>query len=155
MKLQYLALMVGFASTAICGSAGDPQAPQERQKLAGTWKGFVVEGRGESPDRGPVKLELKVTEQAMAGHEFKGTNLVDHGHGEYTIDTSQSPWVLDAWQTNELGRKQNFIGIYKLEADTLQWCVSPRKVRPTEFRSGDGSFLLILKRQKAVESSAK
>jgi hypothetical protein len=44
--------------------------------------------------------------------------------------------------------KQEFIGIYTLEADLLKWCVSPQKVRPQTFETKKGQFLLILKRQK-------
>jgi uncharacterized protein (TIGR03067 family) len=126
----------------------DAEEPAARKQLAGTWKGFTVEGRGENPDRGPVKLELRITEQEIAGLEFKGTNVVDHGKGAYVLDLTKTPALLDAAKTNERGRKQEYVGIYTLEGDTLKWCVSPRKTRPTDFRTGDGGFLLILKRQK-------
>ena len=155
MKTKYLTVVALFFIAATSLLAAEPNEQQERKKLVGTWKGFVVEGQGENPNRGPVKLELKVTEQTMAGLEFKGTNVVDHGQGEFTFDLTNTPAILDAWKTNERGRKQNFIGICKLEGDTLKWCVSPRKTRPAEFRSGDGGYLLILKRQKAVEPQAK
>jgi len=118
-----------------------------RQKLAGVWKGFTVEGRGENPNRGPVKLELRITEQEIAGLEFKGTNIVDHGKGGYTLDLSQNPARLDAAKASERGRKQEYVGIYSLEGDTLKWCVSPQKARPETFETKKGQFLLILKRQ--------
>ena len=121
---------------------------QERQKFAGVWKGFAVEGRGENPDRGPVKLELQIAEQTIKGLEFKGTNTVDHGEGQFSLDLSQAPKHLDAWKTNERGRKQSYVGIYTLEGDTLKWCVSPQKVRPETFETKKGQFLLVLKRQK-------
>jgi uncharacterized protein (TIGR03067 family) len=108
---------------------------QERQRFVGVWKGFTVEGRGENPDRGPVKLELRITEKTIKGLEFKGTNVVDHGEGEFTLDLRQSPGCLDATQTNERGRKQTYLGIYTLEGDTLKWCVSPQKVRPKTFET--------------------
>jgi len=73
--------------------------------------------------------------------------VVDHGEGEFTLDLSQSPKHLDAWKTNERGRKQNYVGIYTLEGDTLKWCVSPQKVRPQTLETKKGQFLLILKRQ--------
>jgi hypothetical protein len=60
----------------------EAQEPQEREKFVEAWKGFAVEGRGENPDRGPVKLELRITVKTMRGLEFKGTNVVDHGEGE-------------------------------------------------------------------------
>ncbi|MBP8260247.1 MAG: TIGR03067 domain-containing protein [Verrucomicrobia bacterium] len=127
--------------------AAEPAEAKEREKMAGVWKGFTVEGRGEQPDRGPVKLELRITEKEIAGLEFKGDKVIDHGKGAYVLDLTKSPAVLDAAKVNEFGRKQEFVGIYTLEGDTLRWCVSPRKVRPKEFRTGDGGYLLILKRQ--------
>ena len=128
--------------------AADDQEETERRNFVGVWKGFTVEGRGERPDRGPVKLELRITEKSMKGLEFKGTNVVDHGQGEYALDLRQNPRFLDAWKTNERGRKQSYVGIYTLEDDTLKWCVSPQKVRPVTFETKKGQFLLILKRQK-------
>jgi len=150
------ALTVPLLCLAALPLAGaEVNEPQERQKFVGVWKGLAVEGRGENPDRGPVKLELRIAEKSMKGLELKGTNVVDHGEGEFALDLSQNPKYLDAWKTNERGRKQSYVGIYTLEGDTLRWCVSPRKTRPTEFRTGDGGFLLILKRQKQAEPKPK
>src|SRR5581483_6096487 len=33
-----------------------------RDKLVGVWNGYAVEGKGENPDRGPVKIELTITQ---------------------------------------------------------------------------------------------
>lgn len=128
--------------------SADANEQPERQKFVGLWKGFTVEGRGENPDRGPVKLELRITEKTIKGLEFKGTNVVDHGEGTFVLDLSKDPKYLDGVKTNERGRQQNYIGIYTLEGDTLKWCVSPQKVRPETFETKKGQFLLILKRQK-------
>jgi uncharacterized protein (TIGR03067 family) len=135
-----------LAATALLAADGNDQ--QERKKFVGTWKGFAVEGKGENPDRGPVKLELRITEKTIKGLEFKGTNVVDHGEGEFALDLAQNPKLLDAWKSNERGRKQNYVGIYTLEGDTFKWCVSPQKVRPETFETKKGQFLLIFKRQK-------
>ena len=147
MKQRIVIIQLLSALAASCLWAADSTELGERQKFVGTWKGFTVEGRGENPDRGPVKLELRITGKVMKGLEFKGTNVVDHGEGEFTLDLSQSPKYLDAWKTNERGRKQNYVGIYTIEGDTLKWCVSPQKVRPQTLETKKGQFLLILKRQ--------
>ena len=146
IKTIVLAALPCLATVSLQGA--EENDPQERGKFVGTWKGFAVEGRGENPDRGPVKLELRITEKTMKGLEFKGTNVVDHGEGEFALDLGPTPKQLDAWKTNERGRKQNYVGIYTLEGDTLKWCVSPQKVRPETFETKKGQFLLILKRQK-------
>jgi uncharacterized protein (TIGR03067 family) len=145
-KSLLLAGLPCLAAIALQGAEADEQ--QERKEFVGVWKGFTVEGRGENPDRGPVKLELRIAEKTMKGLEFKGTNTVDHGEGEFALDLRQSPKHLDAWQTNERGRKVSYVGIYTLERDTLKWCVSPQKARPETFETKKGQFLLILKRQK-------
>jgi hypothetical protein len=78
-KLVLTALLSVLAAVSATGAESDDQ--QERKKLTGVWKGFAVEGRGENPDRGPVKLELTFTERSIKGLEFKGTNVVNHGEG--------------------------------------------------------------------------
>ena len=119
-----------------------------RKKLVGVWKGFAVEGRGERPDRGPVKLELTITETSIKGIESKGQGTIDHGEGAYTLDLTQKSPFLDAAKSNERGRKEEYVGIYSLEGDTLKWCVTRQKQRPTEFATANRAFLLILKRQE-------
>jgi uncharacterized protein (TIGR03067 family) len=118
-----------------------------RKQLVGFWKGFAVEGRGERPDRGPVKLEVTITESAIKGIEVKGEGTINHGEGTHTFNLKESPRWLDATKTNERGRKEEYLGIYSLEGDTLKWCVSRGKQRPTQFETVKGSFLVILKRQ--------
>ena len=120
----------------------------ERAKLVGVWKGFAVDGKGENPDRGPVKLEITITEKTMHGFELKGEARTDHGEGEFTPDLSTSPRNLDASKAAERGRKRTYVGIYTLEGDTLKWGVSPQKTRPTTFETKKGQFLLILKKAK-------
>jgi uncharacterized protein (TIGR03067 family) len=119
-----------------------------RKHLVGVWKGFAVEGQGERPDRGPVKLELTISETTIKGIESKGQGTIDHGEGRFTLDLKQSPRWLDAGKTNDRGRKEEYLGIYTLEGDTLKWCVTRQKQRPTRFETADRAFLLILKRQK-------
>lgn len=147
-----IVMMSGVVAAALAGAEGGEAA--ERQKFVGVWKGFTVEGRGENPDRGPVKLELRITEKAIKGFEFKGANIVDHGEGEYVLDLSQSPKHLDAAKSSERGRSQSYVGIYALDGDTLKWCVSPQKVRPETFETKKGQFLLILKRQPGEAPAA-
>lgn len=139
--------LVLLVSAAI--SATEPKAAvegQERARLVGVWKGFTVEGKGENPDRGPVKLEMTITERVIRGIQIRDKERIDHGEGEYTLNLGASPHHLDAVKTIGQGRTQSFVGVYKLEGDTLHWCVSPQKVRPESFETKKGQFLLIFKR---------
>lgn len=153
MKLSF-----AFLALLLAGSPVNPARAQDakpasaedaaaRKQLVGLWKGFAVEGRGERPDRGPVKLEVTITETAIKGIEVKGEGTINHGEGAHTFNLKESPRWLDATKTNERGRKEEYLGIYSLEGDTLRWCVSRGKQRPTEFMTAKGSFLVILKRQ--------
>ena len=139
---------LGVLGLVILSGPAAAQLPeqQSRQRLVGVWKGFTVEGRGENPERGPVKLELRITEKTITGLEFKGANVVNHGEGPFTLDLSREPKHLDAWKVNEAGRKQTYLGIYTLEGDTFKWCVSPQKIRPETFETRKGQFLLVLRR---------
>jgi uncharacterized protein (TIGR03067 family) len=141
-------VMISLVLAATLSRAADPPPDaQERKELAGVWKGFAVDGKGEKPDQGPVKLELSISEQAIHGIEFKGETRIDHGEGAFTLDLAAMPRQLDGTKTNERGRKEAWLGIYKREGDTLYWCVG-RRERPETFETFKGQFLLILKRGK-------
>ena len=148
--------VIGASSLVLLGAddSGKATDAQERQRLAGVWRGFTVEGKGERPDRGPVKLEITITDRKIHGIESKADDRVDHGEGEYLIELTKDPRQLDATQTNERGRKREYLGIYLIEGDTLKWCVSPQKVRPETFETKKGQFLLILKRDPAGRPAA-
>lgn len=129
--------------------AAQPQPAQPaRAKLAGLWAGYAVEGKGEKPDQGPVKLELVITNDLIKATQFKGKDPLDLGEGTFVLDLAKSPGNLDATKkTDNPNRKETWVGIYQLDGDTLKWCVG-RKARPTEFATGQGAFLIILKRKK-------
>lgn len=154
MRQTLARLVLPALLVAVPANAADaPPKPDEaalRKKLVGVWKGFTVNGKGENPNAGPVKLELTITETTIHGLEIKtGGDNVDHGKGEFTFDLTQNPQQLDASQTNERGRKRAYVGIYTLDGDTLKWCVSPQKTRPSTFETSKGQFLLILRREQA------
>jgi uncharacterized protein (TIGR03067 family) len=153
-----LALAVTAATSGAPGADQPPNAPDEkaeRARLVGVWKGYTVEGKGENPDAGPVKLELTFTERTIQGIEIREAERFDHGEGEYTLQLDTEPRRLDAAKSRGAGRKQEYIGIYRLEGDTLKWCVSPRKVRPETFETVKGQYLLILKRDKPAGPGAQ
>ena len=119
-----------------------------REKLVGVWNGYAVEGKGENPDRGAVKLELTITKDLIKAKQFKGKEDFDLGEGTYLIVQDKSPNNLDGdKKLDNPNRKEIWLGIYQLDGDTLKWCVG-RKARPTEFETKQGQFLLIFKRSK-------
>ncbi|MCL4207475.1 MAG: TIGR03067 domain-containing protein [Pirellulaceae bacterium] len=137
------------ALLTLCSAMAVAQPPDEaaeRARFVGVWKGFAVHGRGERPNEGPVQLELTITERTIRGIQVRGSDRMDHGQGEYVLRMGANPKHLDAAKTAERGRSQAYVGIYRLEGDTLYWCVSPQKQRPKTFETQKGQFLLILHR---------
>ncbi|MEQ8785745.1 MAG: TIGR03067 domain-containing protein [Pirellulaceae bacterium] len=144
MVCHVLLLVVVMAAPA--RSAETDEAGQ-RKLLAGDWRGFAVEGKGENPDAGAVKLELTITDKTIHGVTFQGGQRVDQGEGKYALDLAAAPAALDGSKLRLNGRQETWLGIYTLEGDTLKWCVG-RRERPTEFETVKGQFLLILRRAK-------
>lgn len=126
---------------------GAQPATSAREKLIGVWYGFAVEGKGENPNQGPVKVELTITKDLIIGKQFKGTQPFELGEGTFELTLEKTPHYLDGnKKLDNPNRKEIWLGIYQLDGDTLKWCVG-RKSRPTEFETKQGSFLLILKRK--------
>ena len=139
-----ISLSLGLCWFFSAAHAADNDEAAMRKKLAGTWRGFAVEGTGERADQGPVKLEVTITEKEISALK---DGKEDMGAGTYKLDLSQTPMSLEGTRTRGMGPKGTFFGIFKLEGETLKWCVAnPRYPRPTEFRTVKGQFLLILKR---------
>lgn len=124
----------------------EPDPAEEVKKFAGVWKGYVVDGRGEKPNQGPVKLEISVKGDTITAVQEGNKDL---GEGTFTLKLLKEAKQIDAVRTKNPGKGQTFLGIYYLEEDTLKWCVSTRKKdRPADFITKTGQFLLILKREK-------
>ena len=143
------ALVVVLASPVLAEEPKQPEAVKaELKKLDGVWEGYAVEGKGEKPDRGPVHLRLTIKGDTITAFDLKDNK--DMGRGTFKLDPTQKLKTLDA--TGVLlpaKRDRTFLGIYELDGDTLKWCVdNRRKDRPTEFRTNNGAYLLILKRKK-------
>lgn len=152
MRLRW-EMFLAVASFAAPSRYAMNAADDDRAKFAGVWQGFVVEGRGDRPDRGPVKLEITVTGDKMSSRDLnaRDTSKADLGEGTYKLDGAQNPKTIDATGTNGQNRGKLFPGIYLVDGNTLKWCVAnPGKQRPTEFisRPSGGQFLMVLKRVK-------
>jgi len=144
-----IALMAGLlVGTGLAAGEGDAKG-EAVPNLDGVWTGFAVEGKGETPDRGPVHLKLVIKGNHIAAERLDGGRL--HAtEGTFTLRPG-SPMQMDGTETRPPGRGRPgvFLGIARLEGDTLKWCVAtPRNPRPTEFETKRPNFLVILKRQK-------
>ena len=73
-------------------AAADEAADKERERFVGVWQGFVVEGQGENPNRGSVKLTLKITKDSIIATQDKEGDL---GEGSFSFDLSATPHTID------------------------------------------------------------
>jgi uncharacterized protein (TIGR03067 family) len=117
--------------------------------LSGVWQGYVVDGKGENPNRGNVHLELTVKGNQIVGKRLDGQGG-SLGQGTYTITAGQKVWLIDATQTGTRGGKPRvYLGICTFARDTMRWCVStPGNKRPADFETKGQQFLVIIKRLK-------
>ena len=146
MKLSASAVVFVLLLAPLALAAADDEEAAEHKKLVGTWHGYAVEGRGENPDRGPVKLVLTITMDRITGLK---DGKQDVGEGAHKLDLTKQPKRLDATRTRKPGTGRTHLGIYKLDGDTLNWCVANwNKPLPTDFVTRKGQYLLILKRKK-------
>jgi uncharacterized protein (TIGR03067 family) len=147
MKSQAFFAVILACCIARPSRAAEPDPTDDVKKLAGVWKGYVVNGRGEQPNQGPVKLEITVKGETILAVQDGSKDL---GEGTYTLKFTKDGKHIDAVRSKNPGKGQTFLGIYSLEGDTLKWCVStPKKDRPADFITKTGQFLLILKRDKS------
>lgn len=154
MKARWLVAALGLAAASVPALvAAEASEATARRALVGVWTGFAVEGAGEQPDRGPVKIQLTITERTIAGVQFQGERAIDHGEGTYALSLTNRPAWLDGSKPRGNNNQDVWLGIYSLDGDTLKWCVR-KKDRPTEFATRDKAFLLILKRQKTATPTA-
>jgi uncharacterized protein (TIGR03067 family) len=60
------------------------------------------------------------------------------------IDATKKPKEIEL----VVGKGKAFLGIYKLEGETLTLCIGDQKTRPTEFESKKGRLLIQYKKHK-------
>jgi uncharacterized protein (TIGR03067 family) len=145
-RFTFSIALVALGCTALLVAQEDESQEPARAQLVGVWNGYAVEGKGDNLNQGPVKLELKISPELIQAKQFKGEEVLDLGEGTFEIVHDKSPHHLDG--NKKLAnpkRKEVWLGIYRLEGDTLYWCVG-RRTRPAEFETKEGAFLLILKR---------
>ncbi|MBM4000801.1 MAG: TIGR03067 domain-containing protein [Planctomycetes bacterium] len=134
MKRIALAVLVVLSAVSFV-SADDAEA---RKQLTGVWKGRV--------DNGATGHEITFTADLISGVKDGKRDL---GKGAYKIDQSAMPWRMDATEVKEGGAKgQVWKGIYKIDGDSLTWCVGTKDT-PSKFETGNGQFMLVLKREPA------
>jgi hypothetical protein len=138
------ALAIGAAKAAEQGVVAKDAAVPD---LNGVWQGFVVEGKGEQPDRGPTHLELTVKGNHIGAKRLDGENG-SLGEGNYKLTPGRF-LLMNATEIRNRRKGHTYQGICIVEPDMLKWCVAtPGNKRPKDFETKGQQFLLILKRRK-------
>jgi uncharacterized protein (TIGR03067 family) len=146
MKLSGLGALLAAAAALARASQGETP-PISAKDLEGTWTGMrFTEGRGDDPSKG-AKVEFTFKGELLAGRKESGSLI---GEATFTIDGRN----LDATGTTGGYRGKTYLGIFKLEGDTLTWCVSGvagrNARRPRDFAADPGTsqYLIVLRRRK-------
>ena len=161
---------------ALPAAAADKKEAPKPPSLDGVWEGWVVEGKGENPNRGQIHLQLTIKDNKVTGKKIGGGGPGgdDMGAGTVALNAEGEVKQMDATRTGgggggpggggRGGRRGGpgggggaggggggYKGIMTVEGDTLKWCVAnPGKERPTQFATDrrQGQFLMILKKQE-------
>jgi uncharacterized protein (TIGR03067 family) len=139
-----------IAVAAVSPLAGQPnQGKKELDALQGTWLVEALEYNGQDfKDKFKFTLVIKGDVMAVEGD---GEVKKDYAKMTLKVDPATKPKNIDLKVTAGGQLDVTMEGIYELKKDELQMCVTVFGLdRPTEFKSGDGSSiaLLKLKRQK-------
>ncbi|MBI5774355.1 MAG: TIGR03067 domain-containing protein [Verrucomicrobia bacterium] len=150
-------LLAGLLSFNAALLAQTPEAA-EMKKLDGTWVGGVKGGGGGGGKGGKVGkgggqgFMVSVTELVIKDGKItaKGDRGSDFGAGTYKLNLGANPKVLDASGTGGRSAGKTHLGIYKLNGDTLEWCVgNPGIARPKDyFTTPQVQFHMVLQRKK-------
>ncbi len=139
MRFTAFASIIVAAQLALAAEDGS----EARKQLLGVWKGRVQDGA--------TGHQITFTNELITGVK-DGTR--DLGKGSYTLDLANKPWRMDATEVKDDGKKgRQYFGIYKLEGDSLTWCVGTKET-PTTFETGNGQFMLVLKRLAMPDKKA-
>jgi uncharacterized protein (TIGR03067 family) len=116
------------------------------KSLQGAWVGErFTEGDGKGGARGE-KVEFLFKDGALAGRKGNGSLI---GEARYALGDKS----LDATGASGGYRNKVYTGLFKLEGDTLFWCVNGTagkdRARPTAFVAdpGQAHYLIVLKRK--------
>lgn len=151
------ALMLGLCLFAV-GRAAEPEkksptAPQEFQRLQGTWKIESWEEGGKAV----AAADLKKRELFFGGNVFvfRREGKV-HQAGLAKLDPAADPRTIDLNVREGEAKGDSLLGIYSLDGDTLKLCIQPGEERPESFKpdAKSGAIVVVAKKPKpAVEEA--
>jgi uncharacterized protein (TIGR03067 family) len=151
--LCLLVSLLCFTATA----GAQMQDAEEQKKLEGTWVGGVKNGSGsgrsgKAGKGGRQGFMVSITEFVIKDGKItaKGDRGSDFGGGTYEINIDANPKTMDAVGVAGKFQGKSYLGIYKLNGDTLEWCAAnPGIARPKDFSTTPQvQFHMVLTRKK-------
>jgi uncharacterized protein (TIGR03067 family) len=140
MRIKVMVLLaVVFASAGVV-AGGDAKA--DRKKIEGTWSVASAQKGGKDAPEGEIQ-QLRLV---FAGDKLTLKFGEKSKEGTFKIDPGKKPKHIDVTMGDKTAA-----GLYRFNKGMLELCVvEPGGERPTEFKSPEGSMImiLILKREK-------
>jgi uncharacterized protein (TIGR03067 family) len=119
--------------------------PKDSDAIQGTWLASAAEIGGKPfPDE--VRKSIKLT---LKDGKYTVTLGNSRDQGTIKLDPSAKPKALDITGTDGPNKGRTILAIYALNGDTLTICYDlSGKSRPTEFKTTEGSQLLLVTYQR-------
>lgn len=141
--------MLALALLALSGGEGFPAAQEDTAKaLQGSWTGErFTEGTGKDGAKGE-KVDFTFKDGVLVGRKASGSLI-----GEAAFVLSDGGKAIDATGSTGGYRGKTFLGVLKIEGDTLAWCMNGTagkdRKRPGGFTADPGAaqYLIVLKRR--------
>jgi uncharacterized protein (TIGR03067 family) len=144
MRIAIVTLLGTLTLLLASGTRADDKADIEKElkKFAGAWTFESIEAGGKEIPADMFK-GLTVT---FTGDKYtvkSGDDLIQSA--TLKLDPSKSPKTFDATVTEGPDKGTVLPGIYEFSGDKLKVCFDPDgKKRPTEFKGGPGSQMLVV-----------
>jgi uncharacterized protein (TIGR03067 family) len=139
-------ILLPFAATLLVAAVPTAQdaVKTELDKLQGDWTMVSQEVRGKKAPEENVKQSMLT----IKGEQWTRTTKGNAETVKFKIDPSKDLKTIDMTFVGPAGNESRWLGIYKLEGDTLTICrVAAPFERPKEFKTtNDAGFLLVWKR---------
>lgn len=139
------------AESAVAAASGSASLPGGSSKSAANagptlWRGRI-EGRSQ--------IELLINGNVIEGREIGPQGGDSLGAGTFVMTGDGKTGNMDAVYTDGPRAGQVCLGIYRIEGNTVQWCVNNKGVRPVEMRGGNGNWMLTLTKVEEGTSTQK
>ncbi|MBX7102804.1 MAG: TIGR03067 domain-containing protein [Gemmataceae bacterium] len=144
--MRQLTVILAFLVVApvIADDATDKAMKEDRAKIAGTWRGVMIEVNG-------GRLSDEDARQVMVVNGTDGTWVLHHkgkviSRGTSTFNPTKNPKTVDFTPTEGEGKGNSYLGIYELGESTRKMCFAPAgKKRPEAFTTTSGSEHILVR----------